>query len=78
MSAHIVETTAPFVLKSATHLRPNNNAQKSHKSGGIKQTAYSLFIFNQGMRFRGSGVMSAGSEHTIDGLRFEGEVSYTH
>ena len=34
----------------------------------------SCFVF-QGMRRRGQNSMSAGSEHTIDGLRFEGEVS---
>ncbi|KAH3885582.1 hypothetical protein DPMN_009577 [Dreissena polymorpha] len=40
--------------------------------GGVTGRDFEL----QGRRFRGSGVMSAGSEHTVDGLRFEGEVHF--
>ncbi|XP_060576786.1 uncharacterized protein LOC132734083 [Ruditapes philippinarum] len=40
--------------------------------GGVTGRDFEL----QGLRFRGSGIMSAGSEHTIDGLRFEGELHF--
>ncbi|KAL4224597.1 carbonic anhydrase [Mactra antiquata] len=40
--------------------------------GGVTGRSFEL----QGRRFRGSGIMSAGSEHTIDGLRFEGELHF--